>query len=106
MKDTRLPTTDEELRDWLAAAWVDGWRARRSLVGKPMGTVEHERPKRLDAFLASWDLPPMPKPKTMGVRAAIQALADMAHDEHPDTDEHRAGCVECIQRHDRKETGK
>lgn len=78
-RDSRLPQTDEELRDWLAEAWKDGWRSRRRLIGRPAGTVEHRRPQMLDKFLTDWDLPPMPKPSVDpdSLRKAIQRMAAM-----------------------------
>lgn len=82
--DTSLPTTDEELRDWLICAWEDGWRSRRSLIGQPMGTIIDERDKRLIAFLKSWDLPAVPPVFTRGVREAIAQLAKIAEQEQKD----------------------
>lgn len=74
--DRSLPQSEHELRDWLAAAWEDGWTARRSLVGRPMGTVIAAKRTRLDTFLLSWDLPPLPKPPDVTVNHAIRALGE------------------------------
>lgn len=76
MRDHRLPETENELRDWIVQAWTAGWRARRSLIGQPMGTIIHEESKRRAAFLESWDLPPEPKSPTVSVREALQSLTD------------------------------
>lgn len=77
MPDHRLPTTQEELRDWLAAAWLDGWNARKRLIGKPAGTIIHSKPTLLDGFLHSWDLPPMPRPAVVPIREAIMKLGEL-----------------------------
>lgn len=76
MPDQRLPLTQEELRDWLALAWEDGWGASRQMVGKPMGTIIVEHPQRLQAFLQSWDLPPLPDPPHVPLREAIRSLCE------------------------------
>ena len=74
--DHRFPESEEELRDWVAEAWRQGWRARRSMIGKPGGTINHEYHTLRAAFLASWNLPPEPTPPVVSVREAIQRLAE------------------------------
>lgn len=68
--------TTEQLRDIVVEAWKDGWRARRSLIGRPAGTVAFEYGRLLAKFLESVGLPPVPPPPTVTVREAIIRLAE------------------------------
>ncbi len=54
-----LPTTEDALRDLVAAAWLDGWHARRRLIGRTRGVMAFERPLLLNAFLRRCGLPRM-----------------------------------------------